>query len=61
MFYTNIERLEADFNLFYVNTIKEALTDCGGDLEAAEELVEDAWVDKALGEGYKLHEIVEAL
>lgn len=61
MFYTNIERLEADFNLFYVNTIKEALADCEGDLAAAEELVEDAWVDKALSEGYELSAIVEAL
>lgn len=44
MLYTKTEILDAHFNEFYADNIKDTIAECDGDLQMAEELVEDRWV-----------------
>jgi hypothetical protein len=46
-----IEQLEANFNQFYRDNIKDHLKECDGDLEMAEEALEDVWVEYILEGG----------
>lgn len=60
MFYTQAERLEASFNKFYTDNIKQYLKDNDGDLQMAEEQIEDDWVQYALAH-FDLADIREVL